>query len=74
MIVLRIIKKLFQNFKNYSYAYEELDVKLSQAFGPWLETTIMVDSDHAHDRITRRSITSLIAWVKSKQVIWFIHR
>ena len=30
----------------------------------------MVDSDHAHDQVTRRSLTGIIAFVGSTPVIW----
>ena len=31
----------------------------------------MVDSDHAHDLVTRKSITGLLAYVGSTPVLWF---
>ena len=35
--------------QDYPESYEEINDNLLKAFGPVLETTIMVDSDHAHD-------------------------
>ena len=34
----------------------------------------MVDSDHAHDQKTRRSLTGLLAFVGSTPVIWLSKR
>ena len=35
--------------QDYPDAKEELDPSFPPAFGPVLETTVLVDSDHAHD-------------------------
>ena len=35
-----------------------------------METAILVDSDHAHDLKTRRSVTGLLAFVGSTPVMW----
>jgi len=67
--------KIYLDFlQDYPESYEEVDANLPQAFGPVLETTIMVDSDHGHDKKTFRSLTGLIAWVGSTPVIWFSRR
>lgn len=42
-----------------------------KAFGALLETMIFVDSDHAHNLVTRRSLTGLLAFVGSTPVSWF---
>jgi len=34
----------------------------------------MVDSDHTHDQKTRRSLTGLLAFVGSTQVVWMSKR
>ena len=60
--------------KDYPDAKEELDPGFPKSFGPILETTILVDSDHAHDQKTRRSLTGLIAFVGSTPVIWMSKR
>ena len=60
--------------QDYPYTCEELDDKLPQAFGPWIETTIMVVSNHAHDRKICCSLTGLIPWVSNTPVIWFNRR
>ena len=60
--------------KDYPDAVEEMDPHFPRAFGPSLDTTIFVDSDHAHDLVTRRSLTGLIAFVGSTPVTWFSKR
>ena len=63
--------KLIPDFlKDYPHAVEELDPSFPPAFGPVMETTILVDSDHAHDKKTRRSLTGWIAFVGSTPVAW----
>ena len=63
--------KLIKGFKlDYPEAMEEEDPGFPLAFGPVLETTILVDSDHEHDQKTRRSLTGWIAFVSSTQVAW----
>ena len=59
---------------DYPDAKEETADHFPQAFGPVLETTIFVDSDHAHDKKTRRSLTGLLAYVGSTPVLWMSKR
>ena len=60
---------------DYPDAKEELDPHCPKPFGmKELPITIFVDSDHAHDRKTRRSITGLIAFIGSTPVNWFSKR
>ena len=54
---------------DYPDAKEETD-NFPPSFGPVLETTFMVDSDHAHDLKTRRSLTGVLGYVGSTLVIW----
>ena len=68
-------EKLRPDFlKDYPDAKEEMDPGFPQSFGPVLQTTILVDSDHAHDLKTRRSLTGLIGFVGSTPVIWLSKR
>ena len=60
--------------KDYPEASEEMDPGFPPSFGPILETTILVDSDHAHDKKTRRSLTGLIVFVGSTPVLWLSKR
>ena len=65
-------KKLIPDFlKDYDGAKEELDPGFPTVFGPILETTILVDSDHAHDLATRKFLTGLLAYVGSSPVNYF---
>jgi hypothetical protein len=54
----------------YSYASEEIDSMFPEPLGPELATTIFFDSDHAHDKITGRSISGVIVMVGRTPVIW----
>ena len=56
--------------KDYPDAQEEMDPKFPRPFGTIMETTFMVDSDHAHDLKTRRSLTGVLGYVGSTLVIW----
>jgi hypothetical protein len=69
-------KKLFIPgfLEDYPDAKEEMDAGFPQPFGETLQTSICVDSDHAHDLKTRRSITGLIAFVGSTPVVWYSKR
>ena len=54
----------------YPEAVEGIDRGFSKPYGPILRSTILVDSDHAHDLKTRRSLTSVLAFVGSTPVQW----
>ncbi len=60
--------------EDYPDAKEDMDPGFPEAFGVPLETTIMVDADHAHDLVTRRSITGLLLFVGSTPVKWVSKR
>jgi len=68
-------KKLIPDFvKDYPDAKEKMDPGIPELFGPSLETTILVDLDHAHNHKTRRSLTGLLAFVGSTPVMWLSKR
>ena len=68
-------EKLRPDFlEDYPDAKEQLDPSFPNSFGPVMETTITVDSDHAHDQKTRRSLTGLLAFVGSTPVVWMSKR
>ena len=68
-------EKLIPDFvKDYPETSEELDPGFPKVFGPRLQTSILVDSDHAHDLKTRRSLSGLLAFVGSTPVMWFAKR
>ena len=68
-------EKLRPDFlQDYPHAIEELDKSFPPSFGPVMQTTILVDSDHAHDKVTLRSLTGLLAYVGSTPTNWFAKR
>jgi hypothetical protein len=54
----------------YPDAVEEIDVNLPEALIDEMEITVFVDSDHAHDKVTRRSITGMIIFVGRTPVVY----
>jgi Reverse transcriptase (RNA-dependent DNA polymerase) len=55
---------------DYPDAKEDVGTDFPPAFGRELDTTVFFDADHAHDHVTRRSISGLIVFVGSTPVIW----
>lgn len=53
--------KIFED--TYPEAAEEVDVDVPTPLIDEMEITTFVDSDHAHDRVTRRSITGILIMV-----------
>ena len=47
----------------YPEAYEEIDTSFPEPKGHPIQTTIWYDSNWAHDQVTRRSNTGLMAYV-----------
>ena len=47
----------------YPYAAKELDANLPTPLVEDISITVFVDSDHGHNKVTRRSITGLIAFL-----------
>jgi hypothetical protein len=60
--------KEFQDL--YPDAAEDIDADLPEAKCPEMDITIFVDSDHAHDKLTRRSITGLIIFLGRTPVFY----
>ena len=58
----------------YPDAEESLDEKVPKPLLNELQITAYVDSDHAHDKATRRSITGLIIFVGRTPVLYFSKR
>ena len=56
--------------EDYPDAKEKMNPNFPLPFGPIMETTFMVDSDHAHVLKTRRSLTGVFGYVGSTLVIW----
>ena len=49
---------------------EDIDDGLPDVYGTELNTSVFFDADHAHDHVTRRSISGIIVFVGSTPVIW----
>ena len=58
----------------YPDAQEELDQGLPPAKGAEIPMTMFFDSDHAHDRVTCRSITGVLAFLGRTPVLWMSKR
>ncbi|KAI2513608.1 Reverse transcriptase (RNA-dependent DNA polymerase) [Fragilaria crotonensis] len=56
--------------EDYPDACEDIDPNLPTAHGPELLTSVFFDADHAHDHLTRRSISGIVVFVGSTPVIW----
>jgi hypothetical protein len=56
--------------KCYPDAVEEIDVNLPKALIDEMEITVFVDSDHAHDKVSRRSITGITIFVGRTPVVY----
>ena len=61
----------FEDFSHqYKYFHEEKDPRFPDQTIPELKVTIFCDADHAHDLVTGRSITGILAFVGSTPVYW----
>jgi hypothetical protein len=56
--------------EQYAYAKEEIDPRFPHPIGEELSVSIFFDSDHAHDKVTGRSISGVIVMVESTPIIW----
>ena len=56
--------------EEYPESTEEIDSNLPEALIDEISITTFVDSDHAHDKITRRSVTGLIILLGRTQVFF----
>ena len=67
--------RLEEDFQQeYPEAAEEIDPRLPPPLVDELEITVFVDSDHAHDKVTRQSITGLIVLVGRTPVFYYSKR
>jgi hypothetical protein len=59
------------NWKDfYQDANEEIPNHLPMSKGPKVQMTVYVDSDHAHDLVTRKSITSILVRWNNTPIRW----
>ena len=56
--------------EDYPDAKEDIAQDFPASYGTELHTTVFFDADHAHDTVTRRSISGLLVFVGSTPVIW----
>ena len=69
--VQQVHEETYEEFGHqYKYFKEELDPYFPTPGIAELEINIFSDSDHAHDKVTGRSITGLMAFVGSTPVYW----
>jgi hypothetical protein len=54
----------------YSYFREEMDPRFPEALLDELDINLFCDADHAHDKVTGRSITGILGLVGSTPTIW----
>jgi hypothetical protein len=63
--------KLKEDFGGqYLYFQEDLDPKFPEPLVPEMDINIFVDANHAHDKVTGRSVTGLFCFVGSTPVSW----
>jgi hypothetical protein len=64
-----------QDFGNqYKYFREDIDKQNPEPLLAEMELHIFVDADHAHDKVTGRSITGLISFLGSTPLTWMSKR
>jgi hypothetical protein len=54
----------------YPDASEEIPKDLPPEKGPRVRMTVYVDADHAHNLVTRRSITGILVMLNNMPIIW----
>ena len=65
----------FDNWKEfYPDAAEQLPDNMPVPFGKKARITAYVDADHAHDTVTRRSVTAILIFVNNTPVRWYSKR
>lgn len=65
----------FETWKEYyPDAKEDIPEDIPKAIGKKAQVTCFVDADHAHDTVTRRSVTGLVLFVNQTPVKWFSKR
>ena len=64
--------KLVEYFKEeYPKAVEDIDDYLTPPLVDELAITVFVDSNHAHNKVTRRSITGLIMLISRTPILYY---
>ena len=60
--------------EQYPCSGEELPPSMPTPKGNPVQLTVYVDADHAHDRLTRRSVTGYIIFINNTPVKWYSKR
>ena len=58
----------------YPDAFEEIDPDFPEALVGEMKITVFVDSDHAHDKVTRRSVTGILIFVGRTPIFYHSKR
>jgi hypothetical protein len=58
----------------YPDANEEIPKDLPPEKGPRVRMTVYVDADHAHNLVTRRSITGILVMLNNTPIRWISKR
>ena len=65
----------YDNWKEfYSDAQEEMPHRMPDPYGRKARITCYVDADHAHDQLTRRSVTGILLFINNTPMRWFSKR
>ena len=54
----------------YPEASEDIDEGFLEPRGRPISTPVYIDSEHAHDHVTRRSVSGVLSFVGSAPIIW----
>ena len=60
--------------EQYPGATEELPPDMPTPKGKTIQITTYVDADHAHDQVTRRSVTGILLFVNNTPIKWYSKR
>jgi hypothetical protein len=74
----RLIPKSERTIVNWQEQYpgarEELPPDMPTPRGKGVKITAYVDADHAHDQVTRRSVTGIILFINNTPIKWYSKR
>ena len=68
-------KRMVENWDEfYPDAEEDLPPNMPKPLGKMASISVMVDADHARDKVTRRSVTGIVLFVNNTPMIWVTKR
>ena len=68
------VKEVSNWTEQYPYAKEDIPPDRPNSYGPSIKITCFVDSDHAHEKKNRRSVTGFIICLNGMPLIWYCKR